>query len=59
MVEVTMRKQNVVETFEANTTFEDLALCAFAAIDHKAKFVVLYDKRRETTFNRRGRGRRA
>ncbi len=52
-----MRKQNVVETFEANTTFEDLALCAFAAIDHKAIFVVLYDKRRETTFNRRGRGR--
>jgi hypothetical protein len=49
----------MVQAFKPDAALKNLALSALTAIYHETILIVLHDKRGKTTFNGRGRGRRA
>jgi hypothetical protein len=56
MVEMPVRDQHLVQPFEAQARFEDLALGAFAAIYQKTVLVVQHHLRGQPAMDRRRRG---
>ena len=55
VIEMSMRQQDAREILEARARLQDLALCAFAAINQETIFIVFDNLRRKPAL-RRGRG---
>ncbi len=56
VVEVTVGEQNLVEPAETQARAQQLALRAFAAVDHEAVLVGQHERRRKPALHRRGGG---